>query len=91
MSETHTHRGLFCLILSYVLVSFVIGYSLAFFVYKDTHNPVVRCVNPPVQPELTHAPPKLEIGPGSERFHSSVNSDVNDDDHDNQVIKRMKR
>jgi hypothetical protein len=91
-----------CIMLSGIIASFVIGYLLAWYSYGypskvDTAHSRFVANQPLKAPE----PPKPEVKPGSERFHSGVQSQEGFDakpsaefkdfeDHDMQVVERMR-
>lgn len=88
-------RNPWCIMLSGVIIAFVVGYTTGWYNYnKPKSNMVPRAVPqsavrsaPPVA-----TPPKQQPGPGSERFYNSLDSQkIDDSDHDQQVINRMKK
>lgn len=92
LAKHNNQKSLWCLIFSVIIVSFVAGYTTGFFVYnpQQQYAPPTSSVSQfKVEPKY-HAP-KLQVGPGSERFHDAVSSDAVDIDHDDQIIERMKR
>ncbi len=86
-----------CMLASSVIVSFVMGYVLHWYLYSPVK------IRTPCDDEymsgsrLVTVPSRSIVPPfaGTERFHNAVKSQAEDgsadDNHDNKVIARMKR
>lgn len=81
-----------CELYAAFILTFVIGYALAWYRYNLPPVHIVVHKDQPLPPLATPiAPP----GPGSERFYQGGDDgpldDDKSDDHDNQVISRMRK
>lgn len=81
-----------CTIYAVFVIIFVLGYAAAWYRYNLPSVHVVVRKESPLPPLPTPIKPP---GPGSERFHTGGDdgplSEEHNDDHDNQVISRMRK
>lgn len=88
-------NSLNCQLMAGLVVVFVIGYAAAWYKYNV---PPVHVVVRKSEPMSALKTPVRPPGPGSERFYTKGDDgplvhepDTDADDHDNQVISRMRR
>lgn len=91
MSENNDAK-LWCLILSTIIISFVVGYATGFFVFHEPLK-VILPHKTIVYPKILQMDPDVNKSvPGSERFYNSIDTiHQESEDHDSQIIKRMKK
>lgn len=87
-SIERSDKRILCLALSVLIIIFVIGYTIGFYVY---HRPQKRVPRVTLNSDKTVYVPTVQPGPGSERFHNIVDNKDDDSDHDNQIIRRIKK